>query len=213
MPPPKKQTTELPESEWAFHKVLPAELSTCTHWELARHRGEARPPWLNLPPEQRIALSTGRVFREIPPENSSFVACIFTNSPIVASRQAVRCIMVEVDFSVRDDALKKAFLRWLDTHPERKEWQERNPNKTPNHRPWRTWLLDIVIYRAKKAGLKRKEALDLMWPLFEAWRVTSTNGRTSSSHWRHALDRAEMLAKPPAKKTLHPAAMTQEATQ
>ena len=40
---------------------------------------------------------------------------------------------MEVDFAAKDQALREAFDRWLATHPERKDWQMSNPNKSPNH--------------------------------------------------------------------------------
>jgi len=118
----------------------------------------------------------------------------------VAARQPVRTFVVEVDFTAKDEPLKEAFLRWLDTHPERKEWQARNPNKTSTHRPWRKMLLDIAVHRTMKAVGDRKAALELIWPLFKAWKVTEPDGRMSKEHWSHALARAKGMAKAPAPK-------------
>src|ERR1051326_8238294 len=48
---------------------------------------------------------------------------------------------------------------------------------------------------------RRKEALELLWPLFEASKLTNKSlGRISAPHWKHALDRATQMAKVPKKR-------------
>lgn len=184
----------LDKNDWSFHTLESEEICACAHWEKARHRGDPRPPWLSLRPEERAELIVSKVFREIPPGYPAFVSTIVTSLPFIGTGQAVRAFIVEVDFSASDEALKEAFIRWVKAHPERIESQRRKPNKIPRHHPWRKWLLDIATYRVAKVYQNRKDALQVIWPLFEGWNVTRPNGRMSKEHWSAAISRAEKMA-------------------
>jgi hypothetical protein len=133
----------LDENEWAFHRVPSEQICACSHWEFDRHRGVERLPWLSLSKEEQWRLCkeferrVKRPFREVPLDQASITACWITNSPHVRHLQPVLDLIVEVDFSAKDDALKNAFKLWLEEHPERERWQRVNPNKPPNKRPWR----------------------------------------------------------------------------
>jgi len=172
----------LPEVEWAFHLVPGDQLKYCALWEIERHCGGNLQPWLALTEDQRrrnILSVKGDSFREVLPSAPVELGDLFTE------KEVVRFL---IDLHEKRNVLVRQFERWLDSR--RTNTERHKPRPPACH--WKSFLADLVIYRATAAGLQRKPAQDATAPLWKAWKLdNATSGILSAPHWSRALKRAK----------------------
>lgn len=129
------------------------------------------PPWLSLGKKQRAEMVqhqawTNRMLTEQTPEplvENPAVGSTFFSLP-----QFREEIAFHVDWRAKDEAIERAFRQWLSnarTQPYRQEWTP--PKAKTGPRSFVSELVDLVIFRARRAGYTMKQTCDLMMPFLQ----------------------------------------------
>ena len=201
---------QLPESEWAFHRIPDTEIAAAAHWERMRHQGDTQyflhqrwfdlsKPWLDQPEadKQILSINTYSAFTELP-LTADILRILSTKT---RANLHWHLGLFSVNLNASDAELVSNFRVWLKSRraqlgPPRQLPNE--PERFPASRlPFKMWLTDIACWRAVKSGLSRADAVRLLRPLRTAWYGESketVQSRFTSRHWNKNLMRAKRLA-------------------
>ena len=212
----KAKPRSLPTFEWSFHLVPFNEREVCLFYECCREAlreepgDEYRwPPWLHLSKADRkyhvksrrneasrrsvrdVAYLAGglRAFSQSVPEE-------WLTSGLYPGR-AKTLALLEIDWSASNPKLKSDFAQWLVErraargslafkYKDRKE--KPGPKENVNQQ-----LLDLAIYRAKKAGYAAKLTAELLSPLVTGLDKYFNPGELNSQGVYEAFKRAKKL--------------------